>query len=83
MTTIDTVKQVLGDTLQLGARAGRLTAETPLLGSMPELDSMAVVTVLTAMEEAFGIFVQDDEVSAETFETVGSLARFVDKKLAG
>jgi acyl carrier protein len=83
MATIDTVRQVLGDTLQLGARAQRLTPETALLGSMPELDSMAVVTVLTALEEAFGIYVADDEVSAETFETVGSLARFVDRKLAG
>ena len=83
MATIDTVRQVLGDTLQLGARAQRLMPETALLGSMPELDSMAVVTVLTALEEAFGIYVADDEVSAETFETVGSLARFVDRKLAG
>ena len=83
MATIDTVKQVLGDTLQLGARAQRLTPETALLGSMPELDSMAVVTVLTALEETFGIYVADDEVSAETFETVGSLSRFVERKLAG
>lgn len=83
MATIDTVKQVLGDTLQLGARAGRLTAETPLLRSMPELDSMAIVTVITALEEAFGFYVRDEEVSAEIFESVGSLARFVEKKLAG
>ena len=82
MATIDIVKRVLGETLQLGARAERLTAETPLLGSIPELDSMAVVNVITAMEEAFGIFVNDDEVSVDTFESVGALARFVDKKLA-
>lgn len=83
MSTIDTVKQVLGDTLQLGERAERLEPSTPLLGSLPELDSMAVVTVITAMEEAFGIYVEDDELSAETFETVGSLTDFVDRKLAG
>lgn len=83
MSTLDSVKQVLGDTLQLGSRAQMLNAETPLLGSMPELDSMAVVTVLTAVEEAFGISIADDEISADTFATVGSLASFIEKKLSG
>jgi acyl carrier protein len=83
MSTLDSVKQVLGDTLQLGSRAQVLNAETPLLGSMPELDSMAVVTVLTAVEETFGIAIADDEVSADTFATVGSLTRFIEKKLSG
>ena len=83
MATIDTLKQVLGDTLQLGPRADRLTADTPLLGSLPELDSMAVVTVITAIEDTFGIYVSDDEVSAATFESVGSLTQFVDGKIAG
>jgi acyl carrier protein len=82
MATIDVVKQVLGETLQLGERADNFTDSTPLLGSIPELDSMAVVTVITALEERFDIFVEDDEISAEAFETVGSLAAFVDGKLA-
>lgn len=82
MATIDDVKLVLRDSLQLGDRATALQASTPLLGSMPELDSMAVVTVITALEEHYGMFVEDDEISAETFETVGSLCEFVDRKLA-
>jgi acyl carrier protein len=56
-------------------------AATPLLGSIPELDSMAVVTVITMIEERFGIVVDDDEISAETFETVGTLYDFVNAKL--
>ena len=43
---------------------------------------MAVVHVLTAIEEQFGIIVADDDVSAETFSTFGSLADFVESKLA-
>ena len=82
MAVIDDVKQVLGETLQLGERAQGFTAETPLFGAIPEFDSMAVVTVVTALEERFGIFVEDDEIEAETFETVGNLAAFVDQKLA-
>ncbi len=81
--SVEAVKRVLGETLQLGPRAQRFDADTRLLGALPELDSMAVVSILTAMEEAFDITVADDEVSAETFETVGSLARYVERKRAG
>ena len=35
---------------------------------------MAVVTVLTMIEDEFGITVDDDEVSADVFETLGTLA---------
>lgn len=82
MSTIDEVKRVLKETLQLGEAAERFDASTPLLGSIPELDSMAVVTVITALEESFDIMVEDDDINAATFESVGSLANFIDQKLA-
>lgn len=77
---IEDVKLLLGHALQLGSRAAALRAETPLLGNLPELDSMAVVTVITALEEHYGFVVDDDEISAETFATLGSLAAFVESK---
>jgi acyl carrier protein len=80
--TIDGVRAVLTRSLQLGNRGGALERSTPLLGNLPELDSMAVVHVLAAIEEQFGIVVADDDVSAETFSTFGSLADFVESKLA-
>lgn len=82
MATIDTMKMVLGDTLQLGNRVQTFNESTPLLGSLPELDSMAVVSVITALEEHFGFTVHDDEISADTFQTLGSLSAFVDQKLS-
>ena len=75
------VRTILRDTLQLGDRAGRLTAGSNLLGALPELDSMAVVTVITAIEDQFGFTVEDDEISAETFATFGSLVQFVESKV--
>lgn len=81
MNTLTDVKNLLGRTLQLGPRAEALTAQSPLLGALPELDSMAVVTILTALEEHFGFTVNDDEINAETFNTLGSLTEFVDRKL--
>jgi len=82
MTTINDVKNILRDTLQIGDRANELQKETPLLGNIPELDSMAVAMLITALEEHFDIFVDDDDISAETFETFGSLCDFVEEKLA-
>jgi acyl carrier protein len=82
MATIDEVKNILRDSLQLGDRAKGLTVDTRLLGSVPELDSMAVLTVLTAIEERFGFTVEDDDISADTFATVGSLCDYVQTKLA-
>ena len=78
---VEDIRRILGDTLQLGPRTNQLTANSPLLGAIPEFDSMAVVTVLTMVEEEFGITIDDDEVSAEIFETVGTLAEFVDRKV--
>jgi len=76
------IKHILDSVLNLGGRVEQFDASTPLLGHIPELDSMAVVTLITTLEEQFGIMVDDDEVSAETFETLGSLVEFVDAKLA-
>lgn len=75
-------RQIIGDVLQLGERTGQLQESTALMGSIPEFDSMAVVSLITALEENFGFVVDDDEVDADVFMTVGSVNDFVEKKLA-
>lgn len=83
MDTQTEVLNMLDDVLSLGGRALSFHADTPLLGALPELDSMAVVTLINTLEERFGIAVNDDEISGETFASVGSLTAFVAEKLAG
>lgn len=78
---IESVRRILRDALQLGDRADALTADSRLLGEMPELDSMAVVAILTLVEEEFSIEVNDQDISADTFATVGSLARFLQERV--
>lgn len=75
------VVAILGEVLQLGDRAQNLRADTALVGSLPEFDSMAVVAVITGLEDHFGMVIEDDEISAETFATVGSLVAFVQAKV--
>ncbi|OWW22246.1 acyl carrier protein [Noviherbaspirillum denitrificans] len=81
MQYFDDVKNILCDTLGLTGTARSLTQDSAIMGGIPEFDSMAVVTVLTALEEHFGITVDDDEISASTFETLGTLVQFVERKL--
>jgi acyl carrier protein len=58
-----------------------MNEQTPLLGAIPELDSMAVVHLITALEDHFGISVADDDIGAATFSTLGTLTSFVEQKL--
>jgi acyl carrier protein len=83
MDVTDKVRNILRDALQLGAKANSLGPQSGLLGSLPEFDSMAVVGVLTMIEDEFGITIEDDEVSADIFETLGTLANFVTSKVNG
>jgi acyl carrier protein len=79
--TKNQVKQIIVNTLKLGNQSSELTLSSPLLGAIPELDSMAVVSIITALEEHFEFSVYDDEISAESFETLGTLVAFVERKL--
>jgi acyl carrier protein len=74
--------RLLDEVLSLDGRSSTFTRDTALLGAIPELDSMAVVTLITSMEEQLGIIVDDDDIDGSTFATVGSLADFVSGKLA-
>ncbi len=76
------VLRVLDEVLSLNGRAAAFTRGTRLLGALPELDSMAVVALLTGFEERFGITVDDDDIDGDTFATVGSLVDFVEGRLA-
>jgi acyl carrier protein len=79
---LDDVRKVVGSALQIGGRVRDMDAAAPLLGAVPELDSIAVVNLITALEEHFGIAVADDEIGASTFETLDSLTKFIEGKLS-
>lgn len=76
------VLRVVDEVLSLGGRAQGFSRETHLLGAVPELDSMAVVSLITSLEEQLGITVDDDDIDGDTFATVGALVDFVNAKLA-
>lgn len=77
-STLDRVKAVLVKTLGIQDRADSIDESTPLFGSMPELDSFAVVELAASLEDEFGFEIDDEDFTGDAFETLGSLAQFVD-----
>lgn len=80
---MDTQKEVLSlldEILKLNGRSAEFSKDTPLLGAIPELDSMAVIALIAGFEDHFGFVVDDDEIEGSTFATVGTLVEFVRSK---
>ena len=82
MPMLDEIRNILTEVLRLGGRGRSLEADSTLLGSIPELDSMAVVSVVTVIEEHYGIEFDDDDFTADSFSTLGSLCSVVEGKFA-
>ena len=81
---MDIKKELLAlmeETLHLNGRTANFTDDRPLLGSLPELDSMGVVAIITAFEDRFGFTVDDDEIDGSVFHTLGTLLDFVNAKI--
>lgn len=81
MRTKEQVAVLLESVLGINGRLTHAADDTPLLGAIPELDSMAVAAVLTALEERFDFLIEDDEIDGSAFATLGSLVDFVQAKL--
>ena len=77
--TLDRVKIVIVKSLGIQDRAHTLEASTELFGSMPELDSMAVVTLAVNLEREFDFEIDDEDFTGDVFETIGTLAEFVEE----
>lgn len=79
-TNIDKMIVLLSETLSIDAE--QLSADTLLLGNLPEFDSMAIVSILMQIEETFAIEISDDELTGEIFESVNTLTEFVEVQQA-
>ena len=69
--TFDQVKDLVAEALGIEDRIASMDATTPLLGEMPELDSLAVVEIAAGIEDRFHFQVDDTNFTAEVFETLG------------
>jgi acyl carrier protein len=73
------VRALLVRVLGIEEREHLLDASTPLLGELPELDSLAVLELAVAIEEEFDVVLDDADVSGEAFADLASLVDLVDR----
>lgn len=72
------ISDLLAEILGLGEERRRaLDADTALFGALPELDSLSVLELATALEQRYDVVIEDDDFTGEVFATIGSLADFV------
>lgn len=81
MSVIEQVLEVLAKSLPLPETTYEMGEQAPLLGAIPELDSMAITGIIAGLEESFDIVFDEDELDAEAFQTVGTLRDLVASKM--
>ena len=81
MTTKDHVRQFVVDELEYTGEADELTDDFELLEE-GVLDSLGIMALVEYLEAAFDIVIDEDDIVAERFETITSIAALADAKLA-
>ncbi|MCY4421301.1 MAG: phosphopantetheine-binding protein [Gammaproteobacteria bacterium] len=81
MLAIKQVLEVLAESLPLPEVTYEMGEQAPLLGAIPELDSMAITSIISALEERFEIAFDDEDLDAEAFQTVGTLRDLIASKM--
>lgn len=74
------IKCLIVVALELDVDPTEIPSDEALFGGDMDLDSMATLEIIAAIEETFSITVEDDELTAELFDSVEALAEYVATK---
>nr|WP_290666734.1 acyl carrier protein [Ardenticatena sp.] len=77
--TAKVIEQFIRDDLLLGMRKEPIAPDESLVSS-GILDSLALLRLITFLEERFGIAIEDHEVLQENFETIANMEAFIAQK---
>jgi len=81
IVSIDELRIMIGEVTGDSVAIHALAEGSPLLGAIPELDSLAIVNLLLAMENKYHFQIDDDEVEQSIFQSLSSLRSFAEEKL--
>ena len=71
---IEDLRHLIADKLDRNIPLDAIDPEAPLLGEGLNLDSLAIVELITVSEEHFGIEFGEDDLTIEAFANVRTLA---------
>ncbi len=76
------VKQALVQGLQLKINPEDIADDESLFGEGLDADSIAALEIVFALEEEFGFEVEDEDLRVDLFDSVRTLASYIEKRLA-
>ena len=79
---IEQLKQIIANDLDINADPATLRDDVTLLEGGIGLDSIAVMELISILEQTFEFEFSDDELNMEPFQTLTTLSQFVAKKIA-
>jgi acyl carrier protein len=79
MKIVEDVERLLLSEIAVDTGKQSLTPDEDLLGQ-GIIDSLGIIKLIEALEATFGIKIVDEEVVPDNFQTVASIARFVEQK---
>jgi len=82
IVSIDELRSLIGEVTGDSVAIHSLAESSPLLGAIPEMDSLAIVNLLIAMENKYHFQVEDDEVDQSIFQSLSSLRSFAQDKIS-
>ncbi len=81
MESLELTRRTVRSCLQLGDEVNSFDRDTQLLGGLPEFNSLTITAIIASLEDELDCEIDDAEITAEIFETMGSLADFVGEKM--
>jgi len=83
-TTLKTeLKELIVSRLKLEMSTDEIEDAAPLFGEGLGLDSIDALELVLALEQKYGIKVEDEEVGKRIFASIDALAAYVDEKREG
>ncbi len=75
----DRIRDYINSELMLEDSSASLSDDTPLLAGV--IDSLGLMQLISFIEEEFDVAIDDAEVTATNFRTVGDIQRLIDQKV--
>ena len=79
-STIEKVRTIIADRLDVNIALEDIDPDSGLLEDGLGLDSIAIVELITLVEETFGFKFDEDGLNMEAFQTVRTLAEYIQRQ---
>ena len=80
--TIDHLKHLIAEELDVNIQMAEIEPDAPLLEDGLGLDSIAIVELITLIEEKFAVEFDEDDLDMEAFANVRTLSQWIEKHKA-